>query len=155
MDPISIIAAATTAFNALKKGIEIGRELQDMGGQLSQWASAISDLEFLERRVQNPPWYKAFSSSVQAEAIEIFAAKHKAQAMRDELKQYIQFSHGQSAWNELLAIEAKIRVQRQEHEYRRQEIKDNIISGVLLFLSLTSITAMLTLFAMVYVSYGN
>ena len=155
MDPISIIAAATTAFNALKKGIEIGRELQDMGGQLSQWASAISDLEFLERRVQNPPWYKAFSSSVQAEAIEIFAAKHKAQAMRDELKQYIQFSHGQSAWNELLAIEAKIRVQRQEHEYRRQEIKDNIVSGVLLFLSLTSITAMLTLFAMVYVSYGN
>ena len=155
MDPISIIAAATTAFNALKKGIEIGRELQDMGGQLSQWASAISDLEFLERRVQNPPWYKAFSSSVQAEAIEIFAAKHKAQAMRDELKQYVQFSHGQSAWNELLAIEAKIRVQRQEHEYRRQEIKDNIISGVLLFLSLTSITAMLTLFIMVYVSYGN
>jgi hypothetical protein len=155
MDPISIIAAATTAFNALKKGIEIGRELQDMGGQLSQWASAISDLEFLERRVQNPPWYKAFSSSVQAEAIEIFAAKHKAQAMRDELKQYVQFSHGQSAWNELLAIEAKIRVQRQEHEYRRQEIKDNIISGVLLFLSLTSITAMLTLFAWIYVSYGN
>jgi len=155
MDPISIIAAATTAFNALKKGIEIGRELQDMGGQLSQWASAISDLEFLERRVQNPPWYKAFSSSVQAEAIEIFAAKHKAQAMRDELKQYVQFSHGQSAWNELLAIEAKIRVQRQEHEYRKQEIKDNIISGVLLFLSLTSITAMLTLFIMVYVSYGN
>jgi len=155
MDPISIIAAATTAFNALKKGIEIGRELQDMGSQLSQWASAISDLEFLERRVQNPPWYKAFSSSVQTEAIEIFAAKHKAQVMRDELKQYIQFSHGQSAWNELLAIEAKIRVQRQKHEYRRQEIKDNIISGVLLFLSLTSITAMLTLFAMVYVSYGN
>ena len=155
MDPISIIAAATTAFNALKKCIEIGRELQDMGGQLSQWASAISDLEFLERRVQNPPWYKAFSSSVQAEAIEIFAAKHKAQAMRDELKQYVQFSHGQSAWNELLAIEAKIRVQRQEHEYRKQEIKDNIISGVLLFLSLTSITAMLTLFIMVYVSYGN
>lgn len=155
MDPVSIIAAATTAFNALKKGIEIGRELQDMGGQLSQWASAISDLEFLERRVQNPPWYKTFSSSVQAEAIEIFAAKHKAQAMRDELKQYIQFSHGQSAWNELLAIEAKIRVQRQKHEYRRQEIKDNIISGLLLFLSLTSISAMLILFAWMYVSYGN
>ena len=155
MDPISIIAAATTAFNAIKKGIEIGRDIQDMGGQLSQWATAISDLDFIERRVQEPPWYKAFSSSIQAEAVEIFAAKHKAQAMRDELKQYIQFSHGQSAWNELLAIEAKIRVQRQEHEYRKQEIKENIISGLLLLLSLTSITAMLTLFAWVYFSYGN
>ena len=153
MDPISIIAAATTAFNAIKKGIEIGRDIQDMGSQLSQWATAISDLEFIERRVQSPPWYKAFSSSVQAEAVEIFAAKRKTQAMRDELKQYIQFSHGQSAWNELLSIEAKIRVQRQEHEYRKQEIKENIISGILLFLSLTSITAMLTLFAWLYYSY--
>ena len=153
MDPITIITAATTAFNAIKKGIEIGREIQDMGSQLSQWATAISDLEFIERRVQSPPWYKAFSSSIQAEAVEIFAAKHKAQAMRDELKQYIQFSHGQSAWNELLSIEAKIRIQRQEHEYRRQEIKENIISGILLFLSITSITAMLTLFAWLYYSY--
>jgi hypothetical protein len=53
----------------------------------------------------------------------------------------------------LLSIEAKIRVQRQQHEYRRQEIKENIISGILLFLSLTSITAMLTLFAWLYYSY--
>lgn len=153
MDPFTIMAAATTAFNAIKKGIEIGRDIQDMGGQLSQWATAISDLDFIERRVQEPPWYKAFSSNIQAEAIEIFAAKHKAQAMRDELKQYIQFSHGQSAWNELLAIEANIRKQRQQHEYRRQEIKEAIISGILLFLALTSITAMLTLFAWVYISY--
>jgi hypothetical protein len=35
LDPITVIATASAAYNALKKGIEIGRELQDMGGQLA------------------------------------------------------------------------------------------------------------------------
>jgi hypothetical protein len=124
-----------------------------MGGQLSQWATAISDLEFLERKNQEPPWYKSFSSSVQAEAVEIFAAKRKAQAMRDELKQYVQFSYGQSAWNEFVSIEAKVRKQRQEHEYRKQEIKESIISAALLVLSMSGIAALLLTFAFLYYSY--
>jgi hypothetical protein len=41
LDPITVIATASAAYNALKKGIEIGRELQDMGGQLATWAGAI------------------------------------------------------------------------------------------------------------------
>lgn len=59
IDPITAIAGATAAFNALKKGISVGRDLQDMGGQLSQWAGAIADLDFADRQVQKPPWYKA------------------------------------------------------------------------------------------------
>jgi hypothetical protein len=45
LDPVTVIATASAAYNALKKGIEIGRELQDMGGQLATWAGAISDIE--------------------------------------------------------------------------------------------------------------
>jgi hypothetical protein len=47
LDPITVIATASAAYNALKKGIEIGRELQDMGGQLATWAGAISDIDYL------------------------------------------------------------------------------------------------------------
>ena len=46
IDPVTAIGLATTAFNALKKGIAVGKDLQDMGGQLTQWAGAISDLDF-------------------------------------------------------------------------------------------------------------
>ena len=55
MDPVSLIATASAAYNAIKKGIEIGRELSDMGSQLSTWASALSDLDFLEKKAKNPP----------------------------------------------------------------------------------------------------
>jgi hypothetical protein len=139
MDPVSLIATASAAYNAIKKGIEIGRELSDMGSQLSTWASALSDLDFLEKKAKNPPWYKSFSSSVQQEAIEIFAAKHKAQQMRDELRTYIGFMYGPHRWDELVRIEAEVRKQRQQHEYAKKEMIDKIVNAVLIGLcSLTS-----------------
>jgi hypothetical protein len=150
MDPVTIIATATAAYNALKKGIEIGRELQDMGGQLATWAGALSDIEFLERKAEDPPWYKTFSSSVQAEAIEVFAAKKQLEQQRNELRTYIQYSMGQSAWEELLRTEAHVRKQRAEHEHRRAEIKEMLVSGLLIFLMLTSVTAFMTVVLWLY-----
>jgi hypothetical protein len=147
VDPVSIIAAATTAYNAIKKGIEIGRELQDMGGQLATWAGALSDIEFLERKAEDPPWYKAFSRSVQQEAIAIFTAKKQLEQQRNELRTYIQYSMGQSAWDELLRIEAKVRKQRADHEHRKAEIKEAIVSGLLILVMVTSVTGFLTIVA--------
>jgi hypothetical protein len=155
MDPVTIIATATAAYNALKKGIEVGRELQDMGGQLATWAGAISDIEFLERKNQDPPWYKTFSSSVQAEAIEIFAAKKQVEAQRNELRTYIQYSMGQSAWDELLRIEAQVRKQRADHDHRRVELKEMLISGLLIFLMMTSVTAFMTIVLWLYVENNS
>ena len=54
MDPVTIIGGATVAFNALKKGFQFGKDLQEMGGQLNQWASSMSDLAYLEQKNKNP-----------------------------------------------------------------------------------------------------
>ena len=128
MDPITIMAGATAAFNAIKQGIQVGRDLQDMSGQLSQWAGAMSDLGRAETKINNVPWWKALSSSVEQEAIQIFAAKRKAEAMRKELKDWISASMGPSAWEELLSIEAQVRKRKKEEEYRKEEIKEAIIN---------------------------
>ena len=155
LDPVSAIALASSAYSAIKKGIEIGRELQDMGGQLSQWASAISDLEYFERKAEDPPWYKAFSGNAQAEAMEVFAAKKKIEAQRNELRTYIQFSYGQSGWEEFLRTEAEIRKRRAAHEHRKAEIKEMIISGFLIFLMISSVTAFLTAVLWLYVEQNK
>tara|TARA_R100001463_G_scaffold694_6_gene3152 strand:- start:2446 stop:2907 length:462 start_codon:yes stop_codon:yes gene_type:complete len=129
MDPVTIIGGATVAFNALKKGFQVGKDLQDMSGQLTQWAGAMSDLSFMEQKNKNPPWWKALNGqSVEAEALEIFTAKKKAEAMRQELKDWISFSMGPSAWDELVATEGKIRKQKKEQEYRKAEIQEAIIT---------------------------
>ncbi len=91
MDPVTIIGGATVAFNAIKQGIAVGRDLQDMGGQLTKWAGHMADLGQAEKQVKNPPWWKSIGGSVEAEAMEVFAAKRKAESMRKELKDYISF----------------------------------------------------------------
>ena len=130
MDPVTIISGATVAFNALKKGFAVGKDLQDMGSQLTKWAGHMSDLGQAEKQVKNPPWWKAISGSVEAESLEVFAAKRKAEAMRKELKDYISFTMGPSAWDELGAIEAKIRKQKKEQEYRKAELQEAIITWI-------------------------
>ena len=128
MDPVTIISGATVAFNALKKGFAIGKDLQDMSSQLTQWAGHMSDLGQAEKQVKNPPWWKTLGGSVEAEAMEVFAAKRKAEQMRKELKDYISFTMGPSAWDELVATEAKIRKQKKEQEYRKAEMQEAIIT---------------------------
>ena len=138
IDPVTAIAGATAAFNFMKKGVQVGRDLQDMGQQLQQWAGCMADLDQAEKMIEKPPWYKALGGGVQAQAMEIFMARKKAQQMRDELRQII--SHpailGPSHWQEFLRIEADIRKQKREHEFRRMEIKQAIIewsAGIALF----------------------
>ena len=131
MDPVTIISGATVAFNALKKGFAIGKDLQDMSSQLTQWAGHMSDLGQAEKQVKNPPWWKTLGGSVEAEAMEVFAAKRKAEQMRKELKDYISFTMGPSAWDELVATEAKIRKQKKEQEYRKAEMQEAIITWTL------------------------
>jgi hypothetical protein len=88
----------------------------------------MADLGQAEKQVNNPPWWKSMGGSVEAEAMEVFAAKRKAEQMRSELKDYISFTMGPSAWDELVRIEAKIRKQKRDHEYRKAELQEAIIT---------------------------
>ena len=137
IDPITAIAGATAAFNTLKKGIQVGKDLQDMGGTMAKWAGAVADLDFADKQNQKPAWYKVLGGGVEAQAMEIFAAKQKAASMRAELKDFISVVYGPSKWQEILEIEAKLRKQKREHEHRQMEIKQKIIewtTGIILFL---------------------
>ena len=141
IDPVTAIAGATAAFNFMKKGVQVVRDLQDMGQQLQQWAGYMADIDQAEKMIEKPPWYKALGGGVQAQAMEVFLARKKAKQMRDELREII--SHpailGPSHWQEFLRIEADIRKQKREHEFRRMEIKQTIMewtAGVALFIVL-------------------
>ena len=129
LDPISAAAAASSAFAAIKKGFEIGRDLESMVGDLSRWMSAISDITEAEKQAQNPPLFKKllFASSVEEEAVQMFAAKRKAEQQREDLRTYIQYTMGQSAWDELIKTEADIRKKRQAAIYAQQERRQKVL----------------------------
>ena len=142
MDPVTLMAGATASYNAVKRAIAAGQELESMIGSLSKWMSCLSDLDQAEREAKNPPIFKKLFSgkSIEQEALEIFAAKQKAQQQRDELRQFIGLTLGQSKWNELVATEARIRKQRQETMYAQRERRRKFVE-ILAWVSLISLGA--------------
>jgi flagellar basal body-associated protein FliL len=110
-----------------------------MTGTLSQWGKAFSDFTNLEEREKNPPfWKKTFKGSDEETALEIFANKKKMEQMRQEIKDHISWHYGPSAWEEVLQIEARMRRQRKEELYKKQERIDNMINfaiGSVVFLA--------------------
>lgn len=129
IDPISALGIATAAFNTIKKGFEIGKDVESMYGDMGKWMGAVSDINQAEKQAKNPPIFKKIfvGASVEEEALNAFAAKKKAQSMEAELRQYISFTLGPSAWQELLQMQAKIRKQRQEMIYKQQEKRKKLM----------------------------
>ena len=132
MDPVSAIAAASTAFGLIKKGFAAGRDVESMYSDIGRWMGACSDVNQSVKMANNPPVFKKLfaGSSVEQEAMDAFAAKKKAEAMEEELRNWINLTHGPNAWQDLLKMQVKIRKQRQETLYKQAEIRRNILQVV-------------------------
>ena len=147
MDPITAIAAATTAFNAIKKGFSVGRDVESMSKDLGRWMGAIQDVKDGHKKSKG----RSFGS-VEEEALETFAAKKQAEQMERELRNFVNLSHGPSAWNEVIRIQADIRLKKKEAiaEAKRLRAKriENIILGVLVLFFLGAVGAVLYLVLM-------
>ena len=117
------LSAATTAFNAIKKGFEVGRDIESMSGDLGRWMGAASDINKADEYAKNPPLFKKLfaAGSVEEEAMASFMAKKKAEDMRYQLKQLISLTRGPAAWDELLKTEGEIRKKRQAAIYAQKE----------------------------------
>jgi hypothetical protein len=114
IDPVSAFAMATTAYNAVKKGIEMGQELEGMAGQLGQWFTACADVRQAEEEAKNPPLFKKLLSkgSVEAEALENTIRRKKIQEQEKELWQMIIYTYGMETYEEMIQERRKIAAER-------------------------------------------
>ena len=130
------MAIATTAFNTIKKGFEVGRDIESMYGDVGKWMGAVSDIDQAAKMNKKPPLFKKIfaGSSIEEEAMNIFAAKKKAEAMEQELRTYVNLVHGPNSWNEIVSLQAKIRKDRQKAIYAQQERQREIINVIAIIL---------------------
>lgn len=128
VDPVTAIGLATGAFNSIKTMIATGKDIQDMAGQLGQWGKAISDLNYASAKAEKPKWYKVLGGGVQANAVETWMHKKKADEMREELRGYITAVYGPSAWKEIVHLEGVMRKEQKEAVYAAQEMKEKFIA---------------------------
>ena len=142
-DPVTIsaaVATASTAFNGIKRAFAAGKDLESMSQDLSRWMGAVSDVDAAHKSAKNPTMFrKVFSGgTIEQEAIEAFTAKKKLEEQRYELKQFLMFTHGSKAWDELLAMEGQIRKRRQKEIYDRKIFREKVI-GIVAFVVVLSV----------------
>ena len=129
MEPITV---AVTAFSAVKAGIKAGRELQDMAGDLGKLWGGLDTARASHNQKRTKAMWNEFVS-VQEEALKTFAATRKADEIEKELHEFIVYTLGGEAWNELIALRGKIRKERQEaaREAAKRLRKQQEIAAVL------------------------
>tara|TARA_R100001198_G_C5195821_1_gene186732 strand:- start:250 stop:660 length:411 start_codon:yes stop_codon:yes gene_type:complete len=110
----------------------MGKDVESMYGDIGRWMGAVSDVNQSVKMANNPPVFKKLfaGSSVEQEAMDAFAAKKKAEAMEEELRNWINLTHGPNAWQDLLKMQVKIRKQRQETLYKQAELRRNLLQVV-------------------------
>ena len=131
MDPVTIsvaVGVASKAFDAIKKGFAVGRDIEQMSGDIGRWMGAVSDVDNAEKQAKNPPLFgKLFKAgSVEEAAMAAFAAKKKLEEQRYELKMFLNMTYGPQAYNDLLAMEGQIRKERQQTIYKQQQLRRQI-----------------------------
>jgi|TARA_X000001036_G_scaffold287206_1_gene266802 hypothetical protein len=144
IDPITAVATATAAFNTIKQGFAVGREIESMAGDLGRWMGAVSDIKKAEEYNKKPPLFKKLfqAGSVEEEALHIFMAKKKAEDMREELRNIISMTRGPSAWEELLKTEADIRKRRQQAIYDQQERQRKLFEIIIVTIGIAACIAL-------------
>ena len=122
--------------------VSAGRDLESCINDVSRWMKAASDIDQAEKQAKNPSIFKKLkgAEAVQAEALQIYAAKRKMESQRAELKQYLQMTYGPQAWADLIQLEGRIRRERQEMIYKQQEARQKLIE-VLAAIVLGTLTA--------------
>ena len=122
MDPITAIGIATTAYSAIKKGFEVGKEVESMAGDLGRWMNAIHAVKNEHNKAKGRRF-----GSVEEEALETFAAKKKAEQMEHELRMFIIGQYGVNAWQDIVRIQADLRKKQKEEAVRLAKERDELI----------------------------
>ena len=138
IDPITLSAAvsgATAAYNGIKKAITMGKEIEDLGSQLSAWMSAVSDVDNIHKNANNPSTFdKIFNGSIEQVAMESYSSRKKLEKQREELRNFLIGNYGLQAWDDLLKEEGRIRKARSQAIYQKEQqkrvIRDYTIIGI-------------------------
>ena len=147
-DPLTITAAitiASRAFSGVKKMVEMGREAHDTFGQIGKWMEANHDVTKARERSQSPSLFKKITSagSVEKEALDALVAQKKMYEQRKELRTLIVMSYGKESWDELLAMEKKIRAERTKLIHDRIKMRQKMIDSVFIFSGIAIIVALI------------
>lgn len=128
------VSIASSAYSSIKRAIEMGREAQDVASAFGKFFDAKESIaEASIEHKEGSKVKKLFSgTSVEAQALEITAAKHKTMQLEKELREFLLYSGQSQFYEDMMRERRRIREARIAEARRRAANQAMIIDGTIL-----------------------
>ena len=128
------IAAASKAITVIKKGLALGRDTQELSSQFAQFFDAKDKIDKAKADSEHTPLGKKVfdSKSVEAHALEVALAEHKARELEKQLRELFVYSGQGDVYKSMMRARQKERQRRFQAARRQAEQKKFMLDMVLI-----------------------
>ena len=136
MDPLSLIAMASTTFKGIQTLVDKGAEIEHVAQKLGHWYGLVSDIKEAEKEADNPPLFRKIfdGESVEQQALNIVIAKKKIEEQEKHVRELITWAYGVDTYKEMMQMRRDIKAKREQMIYkqRRKQRRMLDISAIVL-----------------------
>ena len=122
MDPVSLVAMASTTFKGVQILVSKGAEIEHVARKLGHWYGLVSDIKEAEKEAENPPLFKKMfaGDSVEQQALNAVIAKKKIEEQEKQVRELITWAYGVETYKEMMQMRKDIRAKRERIIYKQR-----------------------------------
>ena len=122
MDPLSLVAMASTTFKGIQVLVSKGAEIEHVAQKLGAWYGFVRDLRQAEKEAENPPLFKKLfdGDTVEQQALNAVIAKKKVEEQEKQIRELITWAYGVETYKEMMQMRRDIKAKRERMIYKQR-----------------------------------
>ena len=122
MDPVSLVAMASTTFKGVQILVSKGAEIEHVARKLGHWYGLVSDIKEAEKEAENPPLFRKMfaGDSVEQQALNAVIAKKKIEEQEKQVRELITWAYGVETYKEMMQMRKDIKAKRERMIYKQR-----------------------------------
>ena len=145
MEPLSLIAMASTTFKGIQTLVERGAEIEAVAQKLGAWYSFASDIRQAEKEAENPPLFKKLfeGETVEQQALNSVIAKKKLEEQEKQIRELIIWAYGTETYQEMIMLRREIKARREQVIYKQRRRQRLIMDSTIIVIALLLVSAII------------
>ena len=137
MDPLSLIAMASTTFKGIQTLVERGAEIDSVAQKLGAWYTFAADIREAEKEAESPGVFKKLfdGQTVEQQALNSVIAKKKLEEQEKQIRELIVWAYGTETYQEMIALRREIKARREKAIYKQRRKQRLIMDTTLVVIA--------------------
>lgn len=138
MDPLSMIAMASTTFKGIQTLVNKGAEIEHVAQKLGAWYSYAADIKQAEKEAESPGIFKKLfdGNTVEQQALNSVIAKKKLEEQEKQIRELIVWAYGVETYQEMIMLRRKIKAQREEVIYKQRRRRRLLMDSTIIVIGM-------------------